>query len=707
MRHIRLFPCVILSLWVATSAAAYEPGTHEAIATRAAQPHISSLDLVLKGELGIAGGILEVLPRHQARIEQLIGEGASAEDIPKRRSLHHFHNPLLPWTSAGLHVGAQIGQSAIVWQQSPDQANSLVGGGSWSWPDARARFWSALTGAGLPDSSKSHRDGALADTFLTLGHLVHLVQDVTVPAHTRNDQHLVLEGLEAWAEQARLDRPPGEQALFRGYLTQAQVMPPPTIFTPGLPEAPVPIARLIDGDQLAGPDTAGVLTDPRLGIAEYTSGNFLSDDTIFVPGFSLPRPQSLDLSSPILEPVGARFRRHFSKVADGEQILHFVAESALHRSVAAALGHPVTGAFTLTRRVYRDYAAALLPRAVGYSAALLDYFFRGRLAASGDSLSAGFANLGSEPMDGTLSLYYDAADDKRYGVPDAVWRATLAPGGFVGDLRFRAPSNPPPREPGKYMLAFRGVLGHEADAVIGKEVFIPSAIEVRLVKRSDGTPYPGSLVKTIDVDTREELASATTDPDGIAKLLWKPGKTALFMVRQFPVYWAGEGAFASSLESARVLQATDVDHEGRLTVPIPLIAAEWPDREDACTGYPVFTNFRNATQQDTFLLDGSRILYVVAFYGVSRIAFTRTGTATEVVVCDVGTFCASGVDHLLVAEDLNRVGQVIGELVRDVSSVHSRQIFTMEDGAVGDLLETLCVQYHGEVETLPVTLGER
>ena len=33
----------------------------------------------------------------------------------------------------------------------------------------------------------------------------------------------------------------------------------------------------------------------------------------------------------------------------------------------------------LDDNVFRDYAARLIPRAVGYSAALLDYFFRGRL----------------------------------------------------------------------------------------------------------------------------------------------------------------------------------------------------------------------------------------------------------------------------------------------------------------------------------------
>lgn len=39
--------------------------------------------------------------------------------------------------------------------------------------------------------------------------------------------------------------------------------------------------------------------------------------------------------------------------------------------------------FVLDSRVYEDYAALLLPRAIGYSAGLLDYFFRGRTEFEG------------------------------------------------------------------------------------------------------------------------------------------------------------------------------------------------------------------------------------------------------------------------------------------------------------------------------------
>ena len=123
------------------------------------------------------------------------------------------------------------------------------------------------------------------------------------------------------------------------------------------------------------------LTLPNLGVAEYTNGNFLSRGTIF-RDFDLPRPTSLE-PTPFAEAEGARFRTYFSKVTEGEAVPHFVAVGALQRKLREALqvdrDEVPAGGWVLEDRVHRDYAARLIPRAVGFSAALLDYFFRGRL----------------------------------------------------------------------------------------------------------------------------------------------------------------------------------------------------------------------------------------------------------------------------------------------------------------------------------------
>ena len=80
----------------------------------------------------------------------------------------------------------------------------------------------------------------------------------------------------------------------------------------------------------------------------------------------------------------------------------------------------------------------------------------------------------------------------------------------------------------------------------------------------------------------------------------------------------------------------------------------------------------------------------------------------QVTLCGDGAQSCADVDSYLVAEDLDRAREGVGELIRDVSSVHSRQVFGLDNGAVGSLLDTICVEYNnGEVELLPVTIGER
>ena len=54
----------------------------------------------------------------------------------------------------------------------------------------------------LTNPSDATRKLQYASVFRTLGHLIHLVQDAAVPAHTRNDPHLALldsDRFEKWS----------------------------------------------------------------------------------------------------------------------------------------------------------------------------------------------------------------------------------------------------------------------------------------------------------------------------------------------------------------------------------------------------------------------------------------------------------------------------------------------------------------------------
>jgi hypothetical protein len=695
---------IVLLLWCGdqpSRALGYEDVVHLALSERAAAESIR-LGEVLAVGLGFEAGRDTRFMGRTA--DELIGRGAFDEDDPALRVVNHFHNPLRPWSLAGL---SGLGLSSVLWAQDPDQG-SKAAGGSWSWKDARERYLAALTGR-----ARDERDKKFAETFLAIGHQLHLVQDASVPAHVRDDAHpsipLYLPGrsvkiplnsdwFEDWVE-----------ALHRaidGRFGRLLAGPAPDVsqlvsLPSGDSSAPVPIARLIDTD----PGAAGDVGSSEPGVAEYANANFLSRSTIFTAEF--PRPRLAALGPGYIEALeGGKFRRYFPSGEIGG-VDPLVTEGILYRSLSAAqAGRPGAGGYTLDDElVHARYAEKLLPRAVAYSTALIDYFFRGQISGSGDNLSAGFHNSSEEAMDGTLALYYDDGDETRHPLPGATWSATLGPFEAVTGLRFSPPAGAMPKDPGKYMLVFRGALGNELGAVVGKQVFIPSVIIIRLIKRKDGTPYQGSIVRTIDTQTQEVLSSGVTDQEGKARLTWKPGRTALFILERFPVYWGGEGSFSSRLEEARILRATDVDAEGQLTVALPWITAEWPNRIDACTGYPMYGA---GFLQESFLIDPDRLERVTATYGVIRSTFTRGDTGLEVVLCEGGGQFCFDVDNYLVAEDLNRVGEVVGELVRDVFSVHSRQVFAVVDGIEGNLLDTICVEYNnGEVEVLPVTIGER
>ena len=266
--------CLCLTILAAVSSA-YEPGTHDQLARRAAS--VSALDTILEQDLLLPRGLEAILAG--SPVLRLIGEGAALEDDPNLRSLNHFHNPLLPWRDAGLSVGYGLvarASSSVLWQQTLGQdATSVrialppwrVGGGDWSWQDTRRRYLDALTGtnrAGRLNSLPSGREQTLAEVFLGLGHLVHLIQDATVPAHVRNDAHpdflpFQEDGYEKWAERTRVARP----LEFGALLALDPVRPPASIFTETKnSDAPVPITRLIDTDRFDRL-SFGLLTDTK------------------------------------------------------------------------------------------------------------------------------------------------------------------------------------------------------------------------------------------------------------------------------------------------------------------------------------------------------------------------------------------------------------------------------------------------------------
>ena len=656
----------------------------------------STLDEILRVQLGLNGGLGTAV--HGQVLTAWLGRGGQRED-DSIRYLNHFHDPLVDWSAAGLLGG--LGQSSVLWGQNA----SLSG---WSWQDVRNAYFEALTRPSLAD-----REARLTRTFEGLGRQAHLVQDAASPGHTRNDPH-ALYNYESLVDDVR-ER---DGIAFNAWLTAS----PDTSGAPAPawrlmdanPLAPVATARLIDTDRYVGgnPDTT---TTALIGLAEYTNANFFSEDRIFTENdpdprkrFPYPRRSSVSEQDFDIQVGGASVsRRYFVKTGDGATGYRLAAVGFL-RDYHQRFNLDWTRfreSPALDEGVYRDYAERLVPRAVAYSAALLDYFFRGRLVPFGDELAFGFENPTDETMQGTFTLYYDDSGDVRRPVPGATWARALPPSGFVEGLTFSAPSSPLPKEAGQYMLVFRGALGSEPDAVVGRQVFVAPVLVTRLVKRSDGTPHRSAVVQAIDMESGEVLASGLTDQDGRARLAWRPGRTVLFIpaVNLFPMYWAGGSTFASGIEGARLVEPADLDAQRQVTIPIPLIAAAWPERIEACTEQPLFAHRPRGIFQSLLPLGDGRLDFVSVTYGVNLITFIRDDSGRQTELCgDTSPACVDP-RAAFVAEDANRVGQIVGHLVRDMRSTHYRQIVDADGRPIG---APICSTEYSEVEVVPVAVAE-
>ncbi len=229
---------------------AFEKDTHKAINEYISQNIIQgfSLDQYLMDQLGFQKGKDEVF--NNKKVFEWLGYGGEKEDEPWYRSLRHFHNPLESWDKAGLK-GAY--ESSIIWGQSSDQYLWQLH----SWQDVKDYFYQALIA-----QDGTTREKYFADTFQGLGQLMHLVQDASVPLHTRDDAHLIFN-YEKWIEAFRSDEDITQNQIdFNGWLSDDSryEYDKSVLSIAPNPLAPIPIARIIDTDKYTG-DNPNVTID--------------------------------------------------------------------------------------------------------------------------------------------------------------------------------------------------------------------------------------------------------------------------------------------------------------------------------------------------------------------------------------------------------------------------------------------------------------
>ena len=178
---------------------AFETPTHEIINEYIVKNDLNgfSLGIYLKNELGFSKGVYEEFESKQTPLKkqetrtvwEWAKKGGKWEDEPVTgiayaRSANHYHNPLTEEGFSGLWGIPFLfpGESAVQWFQEP--VGSQYPFGYYSWYDVRDYFYKSLT-----SSDRITREDSFTDTFRGIGQLMHLVSDMAVPAHTRNDGH--------------------------------------------------------------------------------------------------------------------------------------------------------------------------------------------------------------------------------------------------------------------------------------------------------------------------------------------------------------------------------------------------------------------------------------------------------------------------------------------------------------------------------------
>ncbi len=325
----------------------------------------------------------------------ILQDGAEFED-DALRSMHHFFDPR---TDRGLHFDPasypndsvlQIAIADINASTLPSLEWSLgtslmaTANNNYTYNKARDYWFQSVT-----NLSSAMRDNNTALAFESLGHIVHHIQDMAQPQHVRNDPHL---------QDSQVDKQcaPPTNSFYAALCPAYQTLRNESFYEKWTKDLGTHIPTGGYG-AVYGPmsDGLAVFTTPSSywmsqgkGLAEYTNRNFVSAGTTSVSppllgawyevtlrdvctGAYLPCP-NIDLNLPVV---------FFPSVVDDQ----FRASSIAHPYAAAAsLFSPdfqtYYGTFyplVVNRATITVDHQYLLPRAVGYSAGLINYFFRG------------------------------------------------------------------------------------------------------------------------------------------------------------------------------------------------------------------------------------------------------------------------------------------------------------------------------------------
>ena len=434
-------------------------------------------------------------------VAQLIACGAMFEDVPGLRSFNHFFDPAhggQPLTVLGVRPGSLLGKPNL---PSPDwaiqDANPEPSHQEFAFKNAREYARSALTAATLQE-----RETKWGRVFQAIGQVIHHLQDMAQPQHVRNDAHLDL----------------GEEEIRVGSF----IVSSPRRYERFTAREPAKTrVRSLAGEAqsvVSFPSQNSPFTHPRKffvnggkGIAEFTNRNFVSHGTNFrmtggvaraslnydlpVPSASVPEIRSMSEllngeapSNGILRVCNgstdvcfvsfygsdvtdaltgtAATNRRASTYSLFDQDLERFGATVQTVDVTTGQTYSTQKIFALNRFNFDAAHEFLIPRAVGYSAGLINYFFRGDIDLVYDEKTQGYfiANNGGESLQGAFELYYDGKNDTRHRIDQQDWGAVTVGSGQRVPVTVAFPdwnTAETPKDRDRYLLVFHGDMGEE------------------------------------------------------------------------------------------------------------------------------------------------------------------------------------------------------------------------------------------------------
>ncbi len=358
-----------------------------------------------------------------------------------------------------------------------DEDGTLDASQQFSARRARTYLYQAITSRQRADRVRS-----LGLTLESVGRVVHHLQDMAQPAHVRNDAHFALPGLPV---------PDVYEQWTNGHLAE-------------LPLVPVYSGNGVD--LLRFPDSRSFWQNEGTGIAEFTSRNFVSDDTNFnETGGTIGTPA--DYLLPAAQPCAGTGLLRATDVRDPTLLgsswpivaqAWFVAtpvedlllplpasvtcneRTSTYAYFASLSGLESGPVFTYNSFNFRAAHSYLIPRAIAYSVGYINHFFRGRIGVEAvareadtyrlvirnrSAAGAALRRASAPNAPAEFEVWYHAPNDERLAA--VVFEgASIAPGpGIAVDsahqIRFSLPAGAIAGEQDSFTVVYRGVLGAE------------------------------------------------------------------------------------------------------------------------------------------------------------------------------------------------------------------------------------------------------